>query len=100
MSSCPCCGQEVEVLPLEGLLAAVYGSKSNQILKLIIDNYETGISSRDIETEIYGKSSYTTLNSTKVLMVRIRKLLLTYGWSIDVIADATTGQHVYKLRKT
>lgn len=94
---CPCCGRPMDALPpLEHLVLtmAPQGHVSRRIIKALVDAYPRAICGPRLHDIIYADDpdGGPLCNSVSVLMIRLRKKLRPYGWTVPHVKKGRYSQ--------
>lgn len=99
---CPCCGSLVEDVPIESLKRSNLGHLSMAVTNFLISKYPEGVSIRDIAKEVYNDRDSTPEHPVQVIcgtIIRLRKALKDYGWTITGGMGGRASINRYRLEK-
>lgn len=100
---CPCCGQAVEILAADALLAAPLGMMSKRVLRSLISAYPGSVDLHQLVDRVYvdhhdGGAMNAEKNVREMIAV-IRRAIIPLGWTVPpgIGGHGSTGYRLTKL---
>lgn len=99
---CPCCGGEVDEVPIDALNDIQMSAVGRTILRQLQAVYPSGVSKTKLIFEIYGMRDNqpdTAPNVVTIAVGRLRKHIEPHGWTIPANQGGKEVGAVYRLER-